>query len=258
MHDRHFGYVRVSSREQAQNSNALAQQTARVKEAGVERIFTDVESGASVERPAFKELLNLVREGKVETIIATRWDRLTRNEALYLQLKKLLQDSNVKLRLLDQGEVDFSTAAGELSADMQAIFAVHERRMLRERVTRGFEHRRKKRAAAARAPWGYTTVKSYSGAIQTDKYVLDDRPFLCLLEERPENYLELYSEPDSSERLASRSKAQIAREAVDVFLSLRRPRQVLKYLHSRYGVPKQAKTKLVPVMIEEIEDEAAF
>ncbi|WP_026103896.1 recombinase family protein, partial [Kamptonema formosum] len=51
----------------------------------------------------------------------------------------------VKLKLLDQGEVDLSTASGELSADLQALFAAHERRQLRERIKRGHEYRRVKK-----------------------------------------------------------------------------------------------------------------
>ncbi len=41
------GYCRVSSREQSDNTAALEQQKARVKEAGAEEILVDVESGRS-------------------------------------------------------------------------------------------------------------------------------------------------------------------------------------------------------------------
>lgn len=226
-----IGYGRVSSQEQAENQNALKQQLNRLQEAGADDIYSDVESGANSNRPEFNKVLELVAEGNVETLIATRWDRLTRNELLYLKLKDLLRSSKVKLKLLDQGDVDLNTASGELSADMQAIFAVHERRMLRERVQRGFEYRRKKQVAWTRSPWGYV--------IKNDKYVLDEEPIVCVVKDRPANYLDLYHEPDTSPELIGISKAQIARETIDMLLKIRRPRQVLKELYLKYGAERK-------------------
>jgi site-specific DNA recombinase len=230
-----IGYARVSSQEQAEDHNALKQQIYRLEQFGVDEIYHDIESGANADREAFTQLLDLVKQGKVETIVATRWDRLTREELVYLQLKAMLRASNTKLRLLDQGEVDLSTAFGELSADMQAMFAVHERRMLRERVQRGFEYRRSNKVAWTRAPWGYV--------IKDNKYVLDTEPIICLLEDRPENYLELSAEPDTSPLLLGISKSQIAREAIEVFLQVRRTRKVLKYLYLKYGVERKKGTQ---------------
>lgn len=223
-----YGYARVSTQEQALNTHALDQQIDRLKQGGATHIFFDVVSGSKSERPQFSALMALVRKNKVKQIIATRWDRLTRNEELYLELKKVLQTSGIKLQLLDQGEVDLSTAAGELSADMQAIFAVHERRLLQERVRHGFKHRRSRSAASGRAPFGYISVN--------DKYELNNKPCICLLEDKPAYYLDLYTEPDYSDKLISRSKAQIAQEMFEVFLQIRRPRKVLSYFYEKYGI----------------------
>ncbi len=223
-----YGYARVSTQEQALNTHALEQQIERLKQAGCAHIYVDIVSGSKSERPQFSALMALVRQGKVKKIRAVRWDRLTRNEELYLELKKAFQASGVQLKLLDQGEVDLSTAAGELSADMQAIFAVHERRLLRERVKHGFKHRRSRSAASGRAPFGYISVN--------DKYELNTQPCICLLADRPANYLELYLEPDYSQKLLSRSKAQIAQEIFEVFLEIRKPRKVLKYFYEKYGI----------------------
>lgn len=167
------GYARVSSREQAENCHALDQQIDRLKSAGAEHILSDVESGANSERPQFNKLIQLVEDKQVSIVTATRWDRLTRSEAIYIQLKNLFQRSSVKINLLDQGEVDFETASGMLNADLQAIFAVHERRMLKERVKKGFEYRRKKKAAWGRQPWGYTISDN-------DQYIIDTNPIICL------------------------------------------------------------------------------
>ena len=232
-----IGYARVSTREQSENHNALEQQESRLLLAGAEKIYTDVESGANNDRTQLKKVLKLARQGKIQTIIATRWDRLTRNEDLYLELKEMLRCYDINLKLLDQGEVDLKTASGELSADMQAIFAVHERRMIRERVQRGMQYRRNQKKAWMRQPFGYM--------IKDDKYALDSRPIVCALEDRPNNYRDLTSEPDHSPLLAGVSKSEIAREAIDYFLKVRRPRQVLKYLYQKYGAQRKTNTNLV-------------
>ncbi len=236
-------YARVSTREQAENQYALKQQMARLKDAitrsfpGKEfEIFFDIESGNSTTRKQYNRMLNLVKQGKITTIFATRWDRLTRNQLIFLHLKETLRSSDISLRLLDQGEVDFSTASGELFADIQGLLAFHERNMLRERVKKGNEYRRKRRAACGRAPWGYVT--------KDEKYVLDTKPIVCAIKDRPDNYPELYEEPDDSPNLPGVSKAQIAREAVDYFLQVRRPRQVLKYLFEKYGARRKSYTNL--------------
>ena len=232
------GYARVSTREQAENQYALEQQINRLKDMitrlfpGKEfEIFVDIESGNSTTRKQYNRMLNLVKQGKITTIFATRWDRLTRNQLIFLHLKETLRSSNISLQLLDQGEVDFSTASGELFADIQGLLAFHERNMLRERVKKGNEYRRKRKAACGRSPWGYVT--------KDEKYVLDTKPIVCAVEDRPDNYLELYEEPDDSPNLPGVNKAQIAREAVDYFLQVRRPRKVLKYLYQKYGVERK-------------------
>ena len=117
-----IGYARVSTEEQAIGSHALEQQIQRLKDAGATQVFSDVISGSKNDRKQYNQVLKLIAENKVDKVIATRWDRLTRNEEGYQYLKSLFRDSNVILELLDQGIVDLSTACGELNADIQARF----------------------------------------------------------------------------------------------------------------------------------------
>lgn len=227
-----IGYARVSTEEQA-STHALEQQKARLGDAGATEIYFDIESGRNPDRPQLLAVLELVMQKKVSAVICTRWDRLLRNSQLYSEIKKIFQVSGVRLIFLDQGEVDLSSASGELNSDLQVLFAVHESRMLRERVSRGLDYRRSREAACSRPPWGYEVVD--------EKYKLDWRPFsLCWLDNRPDNYLELYREFDDSQKLVVLSRAKIAREIIDYFLKVRKPTLVLKYLHETYGLHKNA------------------
>jgi DNA invertase Pin-like site-specific DNA recombinase len=227
------GYIRESTEEQASGTHALEQQQARLENFGIQKslIFCDVDSGAKTDRDALSKLMALARQGKIKRIVATRWDRLTRSYELYLQFKKILQEFNVELLLLDQGAVDLGTASGEFFADMQVIFAVHERRMTQERVKRGLEHRRNQSKASGRPPWGYLNYQ--------DKYQLNQNPCICLLEQRPDNYLELTQEPDNSTKLVALSRADIAKDVVQIFLKHRRIRKTLEHLYKKYGVARK-------------------
>jgi hypothetical protein len=167
-------------------------------------------------------------------------DRISRNSQLYEEIKKIFRDSGVKLQLLDQGEIDLTTASGELNSDLQILFAVHESRMLRERVNKGFEYRRSRNVAWTRPPWGCIIVD--------EKYELDHLPLLyCFLINRPNNYLALSDEPDDSEQLFWLTKAKIARELFDYFLQVRKPTKVLRYLQENYDLQKN-QDLLVPAL----------
>ena len=225
-----IGYARVSTEEQA-DTNALEQQKNRLSNAGAELIYFDVESGRNSDREQLEKVLALVVRQEVSAVKATRWDRISRNSQLYEEIKKIFRYSGVKLELLDQGEVDLTTAAGELNSDLQVLFAIHESRMMQERIKKGFEYRRSRNVAWTRPPWGYLIIN--------DNYVLDQViiPYF-LLNHRPDNYLALADEPDDSQLLIWKSRAKLARELFDYFLQVRKPTKVLRYLQDNYGLQK--------------------
>ena len=66
------GYARISSREQIQDSTALAQQINRLKTSGAQDIFVDIESGSKDDRPEFNNLMELVRTRQLDEVIVTR------------------------------------------------------------------------------------------------------------------------------------------------------------------------------------------
>jgi hypothetical protein len=93
--------------------------------------------------------------------------------------------------------MDLSTPQGKLMANMLGSLAEWETDMLSDRVRHGKEHHRKEGKACEAAPWGYLAIDG--------KYVLDRSPYLCLLEDRPSNYLELKADDVSLEKLPGRT-----------------------------------------------------
>ena len=67
-----LGYARVSTGDQD-----VAGQTMRLEQAGAIRVFTDVKSGKSMDRPGLAELLAFSRKG--DTLAVVRFDRLGRS-----------------------------------------------------------------------------------------------------------------------------------------------------------------------------------
>ena len=222
-----IGYARVSSREQAFDSHALEQQIERVKTAGAQEIFQDVQSGKKDHRPALKEVMELVSQGSVDELIITRIDRLARSITKLRECIDIFLESGVNLRILDQ-QIDLSTSQGKLMANILGSLAEWEVDLLSERVRHGKQHRRNQKKACESYPWGYKIVR--------DRYALDDSPFLCLLSERPNNYRALDNAPIS--QLPGLTVQEIARDCVQIFLKEKGLSRAVKAIFQKYGLIK--------------------
>ncbi|WP_242051288.1 recombinase family protein [Nostoc spongiaeforme] len=223
------GYARVSSREQADDSHALEQQKARLQAAGATEIFQDIQSGSNDDRPALKKLMNLVQLKQVDEVIITRIDRKARSLPKLRECIDIYQQAGVNLRILDQ-QIDLSTSQGKLMVNVLGSLAEWETDLLSERIRHGKQHRRNKLAASESYPWGYQVVN--------DKYQLDTRLFLCLISDRPDNYLELYNEQDVT-KLPGLTIKQIARDCIDIFLQVQGLSRALKAIFAKYGIAKK-------------------
>ncbi len=223
------GYARVSSREQAEDSNALKQQVARLKHAGAEEVFVDVQSGSSNARPNFKHLMKLVKNKQVEQVIFTRLDRFSRSLLTLKENLEVFLDSGVNLVVLDQ-KFDLTTSQGKLMANLLGSLAEWETDQLSERVKHGIHYRRQQKKACMSYPWGYTVVN--------DKYVLDRNYFLCLLDEQPDNYLDLYREGIPLEELPGLKIDQIARDCIEIFLEQKGLSRAIRAIYLKYGIQK--------------------
>lgn len=228
-----IGYARVSSREQADDSNALTQQIDRLECAGAEQVFFDVESGTKDNRPELMKVLALAKQGLISKLICTRLDRMGRSrKTTYDLVSDLYRDYKVEIKFLDDPAIDLTQVGGGMVLAIMAEFAQMETDRLRERVKNGIAYRRKQHWACGFAPWGYVVVDN--------KYQLDHSPFLCLLDERPPHYQELSQVEDQiwladTSLLPGYTKAQICRDTVETFLELRRIRATQRYLAQRYG-----------------------
>ena len=88
-----IGYARVSSIDQS-----LERQLDNLKTFGVEKIFTEKQSGKSIaNRPVFKEALNFIRMG--DRFVVESIDRLGRNYDEIIETVSYLKEKDVQLMI---------------------------------------------------------------------------------------------------------------------------------------------------------------
>ncbi len=124
-----IGYARVSTVEQDTKL-----QTAALKTAKCDRIFTEKVSGAKADRPELTRILDIAREGDI--LIVWKLDRLARSVRQLIETVQLLDDRGVQLKSLTEN-IDTSTAGGKLIFHIFAALAEFERGVIRERTMAG-------------------------------------------------------------------------------------------------------------------------
>jgi DNA invertase Pin-like site-specific DNA recombinase len=130
-----LGYARVSTGDQD-----VAGQAMRLEQAGAIKVFTDVRSGRTMDRPGLIALLDYARLG--DTLAVVRLDRLGRSLTELLATVASLKERGIALVSLEE-RLNTSSAAGELVFHVFGAIAHFERRLIAERTKDGI--------AAARA-----------------------------------------------------------------------------------------------------------
>ncbi len=121
----------------------------RLEQAGAIRVFTDVRSGKSMDRPGLTELLAYARKG--DTLAVVRLDRLGRSLTGLLSVVEQLKTRGVALLSLEE-KIDTSSAAGELVFHFFGAIAHFERRLIAERTKDGIAAARARGKRPGRQP----------------------------------------------------------------------------------------------------------
>ena len=129
-----FGYARVSTNSQARDGNSLEAQIHSLKEAGAEKIFSDVFSGSKNDRPELDKLLKIIQSG--DTLIITKLDRIARSVINGIQLIENLNGKGVIINVLNMGIIDGSPT-GKLIRNIMLSFAEFERDIIKQRTQEG-------------------------------------------------------------------------------------------------------------------------
>lgn len=158
-------YLRVSTEEQARiQDGSLVSQRRRLeeyvefqnkKEQGwgliIDVYCDEAKSGKDMNRPEFQRMLDDVRSGRINLVLATELSRLSRSIKDFCGLWDLFKDHGTKFVTLRE-QFDTTTASGEMMVFQLIGFAQFERKQTAERISANWKSR------ASRGLWNGGTI----------------------------------------------------------------------------------------------------
>ena len=158
-------YIRVSTEDQAREGFSLGEQKEKLlalckfKELEVYKVYED--AGVSAKdmehRPQFQQMLQDMKDGKINYIVAYKLDRITRSVRDLEELITLLEQYGCYL-LCDRDDVNTSTANGKFFVRTLTVLSQLEIERTSERTKFGLVGAARKGHLAGRPPIGYTKL----------------------------------------------------------------------------------------------------
>lgn len=169
-----YGYVRVSTEEQAMEGISLEAQREKIKafvtlhDLNLLQIISDEgASGKDLNRPGLKKLLTLLQGKEADAIVVYKLDRLTRRtrDLLYL-IEDVFKKGNTRFFSISE-QIDTETALGKFFLTLMGALAQMERELISERTKTALELKKQKGERLGTTPLGYITLPD--GTLTPDK-----------------------------------------------------------------------------------------
>ena len=117
----------------------------------------DISGVGKQKRPAFERLLTDIERGLIDVVVAQEWPRLERNRSDGVRVIEAAQRHEILLTFAKGSDIDCTTAAGRLSADLFSAIARNEIEVKAERQSRAQRQRAEQgRPPKGVRPLGYT------------------------------------------------------------------------------------------------------
>lgn len=138
-----YGYIRVSSKSQAENNSLSEQEQMILEKYPLAEIHREVFTAAKDfnNRVVFNDLVD--RLVSADVLVVCKMDRFCRNVREGLDIIEHLMDKGIKIDILNLGVID-NTPVGRLTYTILLSFAEFERNMIVERTRAGRELARQK------------------------------------------------------------------------------------------------------------------
>lgn len=157
-HVKAVGYIRVSTEDQADSGAGLEAQRTAIQEQCQRRgwdlvtIHADTASARSLaSRPGLARALADIDRGDASALVVAKLDRLSRSLLDFSALMERSRKKGWALVALDLG-VDTTTPAGEMMANVLAVFAQFERRLIGQRTREALAVKRLQGVRLGRRP----------------------------------------------------------------------------------------------------------
>ena len=158
-----IGYIRVSTEKQKNEGFSLEAQErkiramADVQDLVLDRIISDDESGKNLDRPGMKQVLEMVENKQVDTVIIAKLDRLTRSVKDLSELMELFDKKGVALVSVNES-LDTHSAAGRLVMNIMAAVSQWEREAIGERTRDALAVKKANGQRVGTVPYGWKMV----------------------------------------------------------------------------------------------------
>ena len=157
-HVKAVGYIRVSTEDQADSGAGLEAQRTAIQEQCQRRgwdlvtIHADTASARSLaSRPGLARALADIDQGAASALVVAKLDRLSRSLLDFSALMERSRKKGWALVALDLG-VDTTTPSGEMMANVLAVFAQFERRLIGQRTREALAVKRLQGVRLGRRP----------------------------------------------------------------------------------------------------------
>lgn len=155
-------YIRVSTEEQALNGDSLRTQKEELTKYALANHFhitgiyeDDGFSATNLKRPALQKMLEDVKQGKINRILITKLDRLSRGVRNYYKILDVLDENDVYWTTIFE-KYDSSTANGRLHINIMLSVAENESAQTSERIRSVFKTKvNQKEIISGKIPIGY-------------------------------------------------------------------------------------------------------
>lgn len=164
-----IGYARVSTRDQN-----LDGQIDQLNKIGCVRIFSDKQTGRTMERPGWNDMIKFVRPG--DTIVVCELSRMSRSLRHFLNTVAELEEIGIQIRSLREN-IDPSTATGRAFLSFMAVIHQLEIELKAERALAGREAAKARGKSGGRPRTDVTKLEQarvlYEHSEQTAKQVCE-------------------------------------------------------------------------------------
>lgn len=161
-----IGYARVSTADQSLNVQIDA-----LEKHGIDRTYSEHESGGKWDRVELSRCLDALREG--DTLVVYKLDRLARSTKQLLDIADTLDDKGVELVSI-QEQLDTTTPMGRAMFSMIGVMAELERNMIRERTTAGLQSARARGRKGGRKPTDPTKIQTALDMYDGQRYTISE------------------------------------------------------------------------------------
>jgi site-specific DNA recombinase len=131
----------------------------------VEFVEDGVSASKGLDRPKWNTLLEAMTRGDIQVILASKQDRLSRDEREWFEFCGMAQLAGVEVHTVEAGNLNLQSELGMLNAGMRSIYAAYEARLISSRTKRGQETSRGK------GNWPYSATFGYGpkGVVREDQ-----------------------------------------------------------------------------------------